>query len=261
VFTSIEKRIFTSRLTTCLQVRNPANGDLVAHVAEGDKDDVEHALNIATEAFEDGRWSNKAPRERGRILTKAAQLLRDRLEYIIKIEVLSTGRAIKEMRAQIPRVAEWLEYFGAMAQTVEGGVTPFGGDFVNYYRRIPLGVVGLITPWNHPLLIAMKKVAPALAAGNCLVVKPSELAPIAVIELGKILHEAGVPPGVVNIVPGFGMGAGKALSDTPRIARLDITGGTVTGRVVAASAGRNLVPVAAELGTPSAPFAQVRAEW
>jgi len=152
-------------------------------------------------------------------------------------------------------------------QTVEGGVTPFAGDFLNYYRRIPLGVVGQITPWNHPLLIAMKKIAPALAAGNSIVVKPSELAPVAVIELGRILSEvsifqfkfccpclnirdmqAGVPPGVVNIVPGFGATAGKALAEHPKLAKVDVTGGTVTGRAIAAAAGRNLIPVTAELG-------------
>jgi len=133
-------------------------------------------------------------------------------------------------------------------QTAEGGVTPFGGDFVNYYRRIPLGVVGQITPWNHPLLIAMKKIAPALACGNSIVVKPSELAPVAVIELGRILSEAGVPAGVVNIVPGLGLAAGKALAENPKLSKIDVTGGTVTGRSIASAAGRNLVPVTAELG-------------
>lgn len=229
-------------------VNDPSNGNFITKVAEGDEIDIDRAVKNCREAFEDGRWSNMTPRERCRILMKAAQILRDRLDYIIELEVRSTGRAIREMKAQLPRIPEWLEYFGALSQTCEGGVTNVQGPLFNYYKYIPLGVCGLITPWNHPLLIAVKKVAPAIAAGNCVVVKPSELAPVTVIELARILGEAGVPPGVINVVTGFGSTAGKALSEHTGIDKLDITGGTPTGRIVCSNAGKNLIPVTAELG-------------
>jgi acyl-CoA reductase-like NAD-dependent aldehyde dehydrogenase len=151
------------------------------------------------------------------------------------------------MRAQLARVPEWLEYFGAVAHTSEGNLPQFGGSHLNVVTRRPVGVAGLITPWNHPLLITMKKLSAALAAGNSLVVKPSELGPAVPLELARILEEAGVPPGVVNVVPGLGE-AGRALSEHPGVDRMDVTGGTQTGRAVAAAAGRNLIPVSAELG-------------
>eukprot|EP00742_Colponemidia_sp_Colp-10_P004301 GILJ01004588.1.p1 GENE.GILJ01004588.1~~GILJ01004588.1.p1 ORF type:complete len:460 (-),score=62.85 GILJ01004588.1:52-1248(-) len=152
------------------------------------------------------------------------------------------------MNAQLGRLPEWLEYFGSLIRTQEGSVPPFFGPYVNYVRRIPLGVVGQITPWNHPLLIAIKKISPALAAGNSIVVKPSELAPAAVIEFAKILTEAGLPNGVLNVVTGLGAVSGKALAEHPNLAKIDLTGGTETGRAVAAAAGKNLVSVIAELG-------------
>ncbi len=229
-------------------VENPATGETAAQVAEGQAEDIQWAVEVGREAFKDGRWSRMEPRQRARILNRAAQYLLEAGEELAEIETISTGRPIREMKAQISRVPEWLEYFGALIQAAEGTVPPFAGPYLNYVRRLPLGVVGQLTPWNHPLLIAMKKVAPALAAGNSLVVKPSELAPIAVIELARICAEAGVPKGVFNVVPGYGPTAGKALSEHPGIAKLDLTGGTPTGRAIAAAAGRNLIRATAELG-------------
>lgn len=229
-------------------VENPATGETAAEVAEGKAEDVKRAVEVGKQAFKDGRWSRMDVRLRARILNKAASLLAEALEDLAEIETLSTGRPIREMKAQMGRVPEWLEYFAALIQASEGSVPPFSGQYLNYVRRVPLGVVGQLTPWNHPLLIAMKKVAPALATGNSLVVKPSELAPIAVIELARICTEAGVPAGVINVVPGFGPEAGKALSEHPDLAKLDLTGGTPTGRAVAAAAGRNLIRATAELG-------------
>jgi acyl-CoA reductase-like NAD-dependent aldehyde dehydrogenase len=230
------------------EIENPATGQPIAEVAEGKAEDVHWAVEVATEAFRAGRWSRLEPRERSRILNRAAQSLTKAADELAEIETLSTGRPIREMRAQLKRVPEWLEYFGALIQGLEGTVPPFPGPYLNYVRRVPLGVVGQLTPWNHPLLIAMKKVAPALAAGNSLVIKPSELAPVAVLELARICTEAGVPNGVINVVPGFGPTAGKALAEHAGLAKLDLTGGTGTGRVVAAAAGRNLIRITAELG-------------
>lgn len=229
-------------------VENPATGEVLAEVADGGAEDVDRAVRAATAAFRDGRWSRWDPRERARVLFRIAQRLADAVEDLARIETLQTGRPIREMRAQLRRLPEWFEYFGALAIGLEGGVPSFPGPYLNYVRRIPLGVVGLLTPWNHPLLITAKKLAPALATGNTVVIKPSELAPLTVLELARLCHEAGVPEGVINVVTGLGPTAGKALAEHPGLAKVDLTGGTATGRMVAAAAGRNLARVTAELG-------------
>ena len=171
-----------------------------------------------------------------------------------------TGRPIREMTAQLSRMPEWLEYHASLARTYESSVLPFKGKVHNYIKTSPLGVVAHLTPWNHPLLIHLKKLAPALATGNSIVVKPSELAPISVFEFAKLLKEAGLPDGVVNIVNGDGRSTGAALIASPFIAKIDLTGGTTTGKLVAEAAGKKLIPVTAELGgkTPVLVFDDVR---
>jgi acyl-CoA reductase-like NAD-dependent aldehyde dehydrogenase len=231
-------------------VENPADGSIVAEVAEGDAADIEEAVAAAERAFP--VWSSLTGAERGDIMQRAADIMKRRLPDVVSIEIEQIGRPRREMAAQLARLPEWFSYFGAVARTHEDTVPPFAGNYLNYTRRVPLGVVGHVTPWNHPLLILTKKVAPSLAAGNTMVVKPSELAPITPMLLGEILKEAGVPDGVYNVVPGFGATAGLALSSHPRIRKLDLTGGTETGKAVAAIAGRNLVKVAAELGGKAA---------
>lgn len=230
------------------EVRNPATSNLVHTVADGTAADVDRAVQAGRAAFDDGRWRDIAARARARILNRAAELLADRIDEYARMETEQIGRPLREMRAQLARLPEWLEYFGALAQTLEGTSPDFGADHLNVVRRVPLGVVGLITPWNHPLLITMKKVAVALAAGNSLVLKPSELGPAVPGELVTLLEEAGVPAGVVNFVPGLGRSTGKALAEHRGLAKLDVTGGTETGRVIAAAAGQSLIPVTAELG-------------
>jgi acyl-CoA reductase-like NAD-dependent aldehyde dehydrogenase len=229
-------------------VHNPATGEHLYAVADGTAADVDAAVSAGRAAFEDGRWHAMPARSRARVLNRAAVLLADRVDEFARLESLQIGRTLREMRAQLGRLPEWLEYFGAVAQTAEGTSPDFGSDHLNVVRRVPLGVVGLITPWNHPLLITMKKVSAALAAGNSLVIKPSELGPVVPGRLVALLEEAGVPPGVVNFVPGLGRTTGRALTEHPGLAKLDITGGTETGRVIAAAAGRALIPVTAELG-------------
>lgn len=149
---------------------------------------------------------------------------------------------------QLVRLPEWFEYFAALVRTHEGTCPPFSGNYVNYVKRVPLGVCGLLTPWNHPLLIAVKKLAPALAGGNSIVLKPSELAPISVLQLGLLFKKAGVPDGVVNIVPGYGEPTGRAICSHPAVRKVDLTGGTKTGRIVGSLAGENLCSVLTELG-------------
>ena len=231
-------------------VENPNDGSIVAEVAEGDAADIEQAIVVAERAFP--VWSALTGAERGDIMQRAADIMKRRLPDLVSMEIEQIGRPRREMAAQLARLPEWFSYFGAVARTHEDTVPPFAGSYLNYTRRVPLGVVAHVTPWNHPLLILTKKVAPSLAAGNTMVVKPSELAPITPMLLGEILKEAGVPDGVYNVVPGFGATAGLALSSHPRIRKLDLTGGTETGKTVAAIAGRNLVKVAAELGGKAA---------
>jgi acyl-CoA reductase-like NAD-dependent aldehyde dehydrogenase len=234
-------------------VENPKNGSTLAEVAEGASEDIEIAVAAAERAFPG--WSALTGAERGDIMHRAADVLRRRLPDLASFEVDQIGRPRREMAAQLARLPEWFAYFGAVARTHEDTVPPFAGSYLNYTRRVPLGVVGHVTPWNHPLLILTKKVAPSLAAGNTMVVKPSKLAPITPLLLGEILKEAGVPDGVYNVVPGFGATAGLALSSYPRIRKIDLTGGTETGKLVASIASRNLVKVAAELGGKAAVIA------
>lgn len=235
-----------------LPVENPANGELVAHVADAGPEDVDLAVRAASEAFADGRWSRQRGRERARVLQQAAALLSSSIDDFARLETLQVGRPLREMRAQLRRAPEWFEYFASVAHTAEGSVPDFGDPYINIVRRVPLGVVALVTPWNHPLLILMKKLAAALAAGNSVVIKPSEFGPIAALEVVRILERAGLPDGVANVVTGFGAATGKALVEHPNIAKIDLTGGTETGRLVAAAAGSRLIPVAAELGGKAA---------
>ena len=235
------------------EVCNPKNGSVVAEVAEGDRADVDGAVGAAQRAF--GAWSGLSGAERGDIMHRVADILTKRLPELISLEIDQIGRPRREMAAQLARLPEWFRYFGAVARTHEDTVPPFSGSYLNYTRRVALGVVGLVTPWNHPLLILTKKVAPAMAAGNTMVVKPSELAPVTPLLLGEIFNEAGVAHGVYNVVPGFGATAGAALAEHPGIRKIDVTGGTETGKAIAAIAGRNLTRVAAELGGKAAVIA------
>lgn len=230
------------------EVRNPANGALVARVAEGSAADVALAVGAAAAAFADGRWSRLPGRERYRILNRVADLLEAALPELATLESTCVGRPLRELRAQLGRLPEFYRYFAALARTYEDAVLPFEGPYHAYARRVPLGVVGQLTPWNHPLLILTKKLAPALAAGNTVVVKPSEYTPLTTLELARIAGEAGLPDGVLNVVTGFGAEAGAALCSDKRVRKLDLTGGTETGRVVAKLAGENLIRVTAELG-------------
>lgn len=229
-----------------LAVENPATGETVATVPAAGQSDVDAAVAAATVA--QPGWAALAPQQRAAVLERFASLMRERMEEFVVREVEQIGRAIREMRAQLSRLPEWYEYFAAVARTHEGRVHPFGGNYFNYTRRRPLGVVALITPWNHPMLILTKKLAPALAAGNAVVVKPSELGPITTLMMAELLQEAGLPDGVYNVVTGFGPTAGRALCEHPGIAKVDMTGGTETGRHIGAAAGRQLKDFSAELG-------------
>jgi acyl-CoA reductase-like NAD-dependent aldehyde dehydrogenase len=229
-------------------VRNPADGSLIARVAEGGAAEVALAVEAGAAAFADGRWSRLPVRERARLLNGFADAIEAALPELATLESMCVGRPLREMRAQLARIPEFYRYFAAVTRTAEDAITPFEGPYVNMVRRVPLGVVGQLTPWNHPLLILTKKLAPALAAGNTVVVKPSEYTPLTTLVLAQLARDAGIPDGAINVVTGFGAEAGAALCGDRRLRKLDLTGGTETGRAVAKIAGENLVRVTCELG-------------
>jgi len=244
----IDGKQVPARDGSTLPVLNPATGDVVTTVAAAAVEDVDAAVRAASAAFADGRWSQLRGRDRARVLQRAAAALSDQLQDFARNETMQIGRPLREMRAQVQRAPEWFEYYASVAHTAEGSIPDIGEQHLNIVQRVPLGVVGLITPWNHPLLILMKKLSAALAAGNSVVIKPSEFGPVAALEVVEVLERAGLPAGVANVVTGYGSVTGQALAEHPMLAKVDLTGGTETGRAVAAAAGRNLIPVAAELG-------------
>ncbi|KAF2660970.1 betaine aldehyde dehydrogenase [Lophiostoma macrostomum CBS 122681] len=231
-----------------LEVEDPATGERFAQCHAATESDIDTAVQLAHATYQAGTWA-KAPRHvRADVLDKIAALLTATLPQLIELEVRQTGRAIREMRAQVPTLVKWFKYYSALIRTEERSVLPTVGKLHNWIDRRPLGVVAQITPFNHPLLIAVKKIAPALAAGNSIILKPSELTPLTSIELGKLFKEAGLPDGVFNVLPGDGATTGKALVEHSLIKKVDVTGGTPAGRAIGAIAGRNLAHYTAELG-------------
>jgi len=230
------------------KVYAPATGEELCDVVSTDGGTLNEAITIADDVFHSGIWSRSDVRFRANVLSSISNSLREAIPELVDIEVAQTGRAVREMKAQLARLPEWFDYYAAVIRTHEGTCPPFLGNYINYVQRVPLGVCGLITPWNHPMLIAVKKIAPALATGNSVVVKPSELAPVSVLELGKVCSLGGLPDGVLNIVPGMGKDVGQQLCTHEAMRKIDLTGGTPTGRAVGAAAGGNLCSVVSELG-------------
>ncbi|RKU40350.1 hypothetical protein DL546_000579 [Coniochaeta pulveracea] len=231
-----------------LPIEDPATGEVFAHCHAASASDVDQAMQLAQEAYRSGVWSRMPAQSRADILDKIASLLTDALPLLIPLEVRQTGRAIREMNAQVPSLVRWFKYYAALLRTEERSVLPTMGKLHNWTDRVPLGVVVQITPFNHPLLIAVKKLAPALAAGNSVVLKPSELTPVTSLLMGRILKEAGVPDGVFSVLPGYGATTGKALVGHPFAKKVDVTGGTAAGRAIGAIVGGNLARYTAELG-------------
>jgi acyl-CoA reductase-like NAD-dependent aldehyde dehydrogenase len=229
---------------------NPGNGEIIGYLAECDEEDIDRAVRAAVAAFPD--WRRKAGAARANALLKLAQLVRSHGSKLAELESINAGKPIRDSRAIDAVTAnDALEYFAGMATKVEGNTVPVPGPYINMTLREPLGVIGGIIPWNYPLLQAIWKIAPAIAAGNCIVLKPAEQACLSVMYLGKLCQEAGIPPGVVNIVPGFGAVAGQALVDHHMVAKIMFTGSTETGKRIASQAGHLLKPVGLELGGKS----------
>jgi phenylacetaldehyde dehydrogenase len=234
-----------------LTVLNPSTGEAIAEVPAGAAADVEAAVAVAKREFDSGAWPRLSAGARARVLNKLADLIEARQEEFSLLEARNNGRPIHETRAQLGVVPDFFRYNAALALTLRGETVPIGEGYVQYLQHVPIGVVAVMTPYNHPMLIAARGIAPALAAGNTVVVKPSELTPLTTLLLAELAEEAGLPKGVLNVVIGRGLEAGVALSENPWIARIEFTGGTETGRSVAAAAGRRLGRVTAELGGKS----------
>jgi acyl-CoA reductase-like NAD-dependent aldehyde dehydrogenase len=220
----------------------------ILRVLSSDEHIIDRAVTVADEVFQSGVWSKSDVRHRAQVMNKIAEALRGDLDRLAEMEVAQTGRSVREMKAQLARLPEWFEYFGSLIRVHEGTVPPFLGSYINYVKRVPLGVVAQLTAWNHPMLIAIKKIAPAIACGNSIVLKPSEFAPASVLEIAEMFTKCGLPDGVFNVVPGLGPLAGQVLCKHPLIRKVDLTGGTNTGRAVGAAAGANLAGVISELG-------------
>ncbi|KAJ6628899.1 aldehyde dehydrogenase [Mycena sp. CBHHK59/15] len=228
-------------------VSNPANGQQLCVVELASESDVKHTVSAAQSVFESGAWSRAPVLERSKALSRLARILEERIPEMAEIETLQTGRPIREMKAQLTRLPEWIDYYAALLRTTQAFVAPTQGKLINYVQRVPLGVVAQITPFNHPLLIAIKKIAPALAAGNSIIVKPSELAPVTVLEFAQMTETAGIPSGVLSVLPGYGATA-QQLAQNPNVRKVDVTAGTQTGRLLGSTVGHNLAAFTAELG-------------
>ncbi|MCC7411535.1 MAG: aldehyde dehydrogenase family protein [Gammaproteobacteria bacterium] len=232
---------------TSIEVVNPHDGSRLTEVAEAREIDVDRAVAAARAAF--AGWRDTPAAERGRLLFALADRIEQHFDAFAELEALDTGHPIRDARfLDVPRTIANFRYYGGLADKVSGRQVPAEPGFLNYVKREPVGVVGQITPWNFPLMFTSWKLGPALAAGNCVVLKPSELVPLSTLRLAELIAEVGFPPGVVNIVPGYGHVAGQHLAEHPQADKIAFTGSTATGRrIVAASAG-NLKRVQLELG-------------
>lgn len=234
-------------------VVSPATNRPALHFVPSTDNDVDRAVQAAHDAFhardtDATAWSHPSQMSRrSAVLNSIAALLRQNTERLADLEVVQIARPKKEMRFQLSRLPEWFEYYASLIRVHEDSIKPFGPGYLNITKRVPLGVICQITPFNHPLLITIKKLAPAIAAGNCVVVKPSELAPASIVELAKLCGEAGLPPGVFNVVLG-GKEVGERLVSDERMSKVDFTGGPAVGRSIGAAAGANLCAVTQELG-------------
>ena len=233
-------------------VIEPATGQPFAEVAEAGLEDVKRAVQAAHQAFTEGPWPRMSATERGRILSQAAQLVRQRLEVIATVEARNAGKPIRDARSEVATVAAVLEYWGGAANKIFGETIPVQDAGLALTLREPVGVCALIVPWNFPLLIASWKIAPALACGNTIVVKPASLTPLSVLWLADILQEAGVPQGVVSILPGPGATLGDALVTHPLVAKVSFTGSTEIGRTIMQGCAHNITRVSLELGGKAA---------
>jgi aldehyde dehydrogenase (NAD+) len=230
-----------------IEVIDPFTNEAITAIAEARAEDVDRAVAAAKAAFP--AWARTSAHERGRLLLKLADRIEDEAPALARLESIDTGHPIRDcLRLDVPRTVLCFRYFGGMADKHEGSVVPVDAGFLNIVQREPLGVVGQITPWNFPLMFTSWKMGPALAAGNTAVLKPSELTPLSTLRIGELMMEVGFPPGVVNLVPGYGATAGARIAAHPDIAKVSFTGSTATGRTIVQASAGNLKKLQLELG-------------
>ena len=230
---------------------NPYTGEVWAKIAKGNSKDVNKAVMAAKDAFENV-WGIMKPTERGKYLVRLAEIIERESTRLGELEVKDNGKLLAEMGSQTKYIGEWYRYYGGLADKVEGTVIPTDKDnMFNFTTHEPYGVVGLITPWNSPLLLVAYKLAPALAAGNTAVIKPSEFTSVSTLEFMELIKEAGFPNGVVNVVTGYGMDVGAPLVDHPYIEKVAFTGSDVSGQKIYEAAAKKIMPVTLELGGKS----------
>jgi aldehyde dehydrogenase (NAD+) len=229
---------------------NPSTEEILTQVARGGPDDVDDAVAAAREAFE-GPWRRVKPEERGRLLYRVARELEARINEFAELETLDTGKPLAHAHGEISGCVRYLDYYAGAADKIHGETIPLGSDYLNYTVREPLGVTAHIVPWNMPLSMVCRSLAPALAAGNTAVIKPAEQTPLTALKFAEIFLDLHFPPGVYNVVPGFGEEAGKALGEHPGIGSITFTGSVETGRNILHSAAEHVKPVVLELGGKS----------
>ncbi|WP_445936128.1 aldehyde dehydrogenase [Pigmentiphaga sp. YJ18] len=229
----------------------PATGEPVAYLNAASLDDVEEAIQGAHQAFRTSGWAQRKPHERAAVLYRIAQLIRERAEDLAQRQRLDNGKPISETRALVASAAGTFQFFAAACETLEEVITPSRGDYMSMSVYDPMGVVAAITPWNSPIASEAQKMAPALAAGNALVVKPAEVTPLMALDMAAICEEAGVPKGIISVLPGKGSVIGDAITKHPLVKRVSFTGGTTTGRHIAHIAADKMMPVSLELGGKS----------
>ncbi len=244
---------------------NPATGEVLARVAEGDREDIDRAVKAARAAFESGPWAKMTPSQRGRLLWRVAELIEEHADELAMLETLDKGKPIRYSKgSDVPLTADHFRYFAGWATKIEGETVPVSiPNMFTYTLREPLGVVGQIIPWNFPMQMASWKLAPALAAGNTVILKPAEQTPLTALRLGELICEAGFPDGVVNIVPGYGHTAGAALAEHLDVDKIAFTGSTEVGKKVLMASAGNLKKVTLELGgkSPNIIFPDADLKW
>ena len=231
---------------------NPATGEPICEVAQAGSADLDAALASATVAFDSGAWSSVDATERGRVLARMADLVREHAEELAQLELMDAGHTISDARGEAEAVAAVFDYYAGAANKHLGSVVPTQDDGLGVVMKVPVGVCGLIVPWNFPMVIATWKLAPALAAGNPVVVKPASLTPLSALALGRLLVEAGVPPEAVSVLPGPGASVGDALVGDPRVHKISFTGDSATGAGILRRVADNMTRVSLELGGKSA---------
>jgi aldehyde dehydrogenase (NAD+) len=232
---------------------NPATGEAIADVALAERADIDLAVKAARGALDSPLWKHMTGAQRGRILYKLADLLEAKREELVLLESLDAGKPLAATRRQdIPAAIDCLRYYAGWADKIDGVVVPARADALTYVKREPVGVVGAIVPWNFPLMNAVWKVAPAIACGCAVVLKPAELTPLSALRFGELALEAGLPPGVLNVVPGYGTGAGQALIEHPGVDKIAFTGSPGVGKHIMATCAQHCKRVTLELGGKSA---------